>query len=133
MRQRRARLIAALRARAAEARSRLEALAAQRVFRKPLERIHEAGRRLDELATRALRAARHRNVDARLSADRLAAQLDSLSPLSVLARGYSLTQRSDSGHVVRDAAELSAGDRITTVLARGKIQSRVERVEPSRD
>ena len=131
--QQRTRLITALRRRAVDARSRLDALAAQRVFRKPLERIHEAGRRLDELAARALRAARHRNADARRSADRAAAQLESLSPKAVLARGYSLTQRTESGQLVLDAATLSVGDSVTTVLARGKAQSRVERVEPAKD
>ena len=123
------RLTAALRARASQSRARLEALARQRVFRKPLERIHEAGRRLDELAVRSRRAALLSVTDARAKTQRLEAQVESLSPLAVLARGYSLTERTGSGELVGDAASLRIGDSVTTVFSRGRVQSRVEAVD----
>ena len=62
--------------------------------------------------------------------DALAARLESLSPLAVLGRGYSLTQRTADGRVIRDAAELAAGEQLTTRFAQGQAVSRVERVEP---
>ncbi|MEN6452492.1 MAG: exodeoxyribonuclease VII large subunit, partial [Thermoguttaceae bacterium] len=61
--------------------------------------------------------------------DTVASRLESLSPLSVLQRGYSLTQRAD-GRVVHAAAELVAGEEITTRFAIGRVVSRVEQVEP---
>ena len=65
----------------------------------------------------------------RQQADSTAARLDSLSPLAVLGRGYSLTQRLGDGRVVRDASELSPGEAISTRFARGQAISRVERIE----
>jgi len=50
--------------------------------------------------------------------------LHSLSPLQVLARGFSLTSRS-SGEILRSVAEIKAGDRIVTRLADGELISEV--------
>jgi exodeoxyribonuclease VII large subunit len=44
----------------------------------------------------------------------------------VLARGYSITQHTADGRIVRDAGELQPGERITTRFARGEAVSRVE-------
>jgi exodeoxyribonuclease VII large subunit len=60
---------------------------------------------------------------------RPAAQLDSLSPLAVLGRGYSITERLPSGEVVRDASALAPGERIRTRLASGGAISRIEEIE----
>src|SRR5688572_958081 len=51
----RQRLVQALQQRARLARSRLDAIAARRIFRRPLDRIHDLSRRLDELDVRAKR------------------------------------------------------------------------------
>jgi exonuclease VII large subunit len=48
----------------------------------------------------------------------------------VLGRGYSLTQRTADGRVIRSAAELSPGEQISTRFACGQTVSRVEQVEP---
>ncbi|MBI3466157.1 MAG: hypothetical protein HY000_24350, partial [Planctomycetes bacterium] len=58
----------------------------------------------------------------------LAAKLDALSPLLVLARGYSLTQRLPDGRLIRDASELQVGDQIATRFAAGRAISRIEEV-----
>jgi exodeoxyribonuclease VII large subunit len=55
-------------------------------------------------------------------------QLETLSPLAVLGRGYSLT-RLASGTIVRSAAQTRAGDAIEILLHRGALGARVERVE----
>jgi exodeoxyribonuclease VII large subunit len=128
LRQLQRRLLAGLRWRAASARSRLDALAAHRAFRRPFSQVHDLARRLDELESSMGRAVRRRLQLARRHLDQTAARLESLSPLAVLARGYSLTQRADDGRLVRDAAELQPGERIATRFARGKAVSRVEEV-----
>ena len=116
-------------ARFTHARSRLDALASRRVLRHPDESLRLWARRVDELQMRASRA-----IGTQLSrqCERLAAvsgQLESLSPLSVLRRGYSLTSRDD--RILDDAGAVNAGDIITTRLARGEITSRVESTNPS--
>jgi len=62
---------------------------------------------------------------------RQAAVLESLSPLKVLSRGYSVTLADDGKRVVRSASEIMAGDAIETRLPDGRIISRVEEVRQS--
>ena len=52
----------------------------------------------------------------------LAAQLDSLSPLAVLARGYGLV-RTPSGEIVRGSENVSAGDALRIRTARAEIEA----------
>jgi exodeoxyribonuclease VII large subunit len=59
----------------------------------------------------------------------LAQALESLSPLKVLARGYSITRLPATNHVVRDARSVMAGDTLETLLPSGRVISQVERVE----
>jgi exodeoxyribonuclease VII large subunit len=123
------RLTAALRGTAAGARARLESLAQRRVLRRPLDRLHELSRRLDELGQRADRAALRRVAwsDDRLSS--LASRLESLSPLAVLSRGYSVTQLARDGRLILDARDVAVGDEIATRLHRGSVTSRVEQID----
>jgi len=53
-------------------------------------------------------------------------QLHSLSPLSVLGRGYAIARRGD-GSVVRNASEVEVGDELGLHLAKGSVDVRVTR------
>jgi exodeoxyribonuclease VII large subunit len=108
------------------ARSRLDEVARCRAFRLPLERVRDQELRLDEWSERLQRAGRQclERLSQRLEAQ--AARLESLSPLNVLARGYSLTRRELDGVVVRAPEQVSAGDRLVTHVQGGRIVSRVE-------
>ncbi|MEO8197432.1 MAG: exodeoxyribonuclease VII large subunit [Thermoanaerobaculia bacterium] len=89
------------------------------------DRLRRAGARLVALAEALKRAAEYRLKSATLRLDgwaRLAAGLD---PKRVLGRGYSLT-RDASGALLRDAAQVAPGSRITTELSTGRLASRVE-------
>ena len=55
----------------------------------------------------------------------LAARLETLSPLNVLTRGYSLTHKV-GGELVRSGTDVQRGDLLMTRLADGEILSRVE-------
>jgi exodeoxyribonuclease VII large subunit len=59
----------------------------------------------------------------------IAGKIESLSPLAVLARGYTITQDAKSGSVIRGARELRVGQPIVTRFAAGQATSRVESVE----
>jgi len=76
--------------------------------------------------SRLARALAHRLSSAREQLARLRAGLAGLDPQAVLARGYSLT-RNARGEVVADAARVAEGERLTTTLARGWIESEVRR------
>jgi exodeoxyribonuclease VII large subunit len=49
-----------------------------------------------------------------------------MSPLAVLARGYSLTFATDGTTLLRAADDVRPGDLIQTRLAKGRLISRVE-------
>ena len=114
------------------ARQRVDACSERRALRLPLERIRSLERRLDELGDRLDRAAGSRldRWNDRLSA--IAGKLQTLSPLNVLGRGYTLTRTEVTGLLVRDSSSVSVGDRLLTILAQGEIVSRVEEVHPAK-
>jgi len=125
------RLRDALRRQVEQARQRLDDLATRRIFRLPKERIHDCEQRLDEWGERLRRAARQRMTKARERLEAGAAQLESLSPLNVLARGYSLTRTEADNRVIRNAEQVKSGDRLRTTVQHGWIISRVEEAGPS--
>ena len=96
-----------------------------RIARAGRARIDQARLRLQTLAERASRAVTRALDDRRHRLARLAAALEALSPLAVLARGYSLTFQED-GALVRTPDDVHPGDLIHTRLASGRITSRVE-------
>jgi len=57
------------------------------------------------------------------------ALLDSLSPLSVLARGYAIARTVPGGRVIRDARDLSAGDPVGINVAKGRFDAVVTTIE----
>ena len=61
-----------------------------------------------------------------------ASGLDALSPLAVLARGYAIATSSE-GRAVRDAREVSPGDRLTVRVHRGSIEVDVAASHPAPD
>ncbi|WP_337487912.1 exodeoxyribonuclease VII large subunit [Phascolarctobacterium faecium] len=58
----------------------------------------------------------------------LAARLEALSPLTVLARGYSIT-KTDSGRALRSIADVRWGEELRTQVADGDVISVVQQVE----
>jgi len=92
----------------------------------PRERLRTSRQLLEQLAARLASAAARRldNFAAQLAA--LKAGLVSLNPGAVLERGYSLT-RNAQGEVVVDAGRVAEGDRLTTTLAKGWIESEVRK------
>lgn len=71
---------------------------------------------------------------ARTSAENLSARLGALNPLAVLARGYSITYRAETGKVVTDSLDVEQGDGLRIRLHRGELSCTVmERNDPSDD
>jgi exodeoxyribonuclease VII large subunit len=64
--------------------------------------------------------------------ERLAARLDAMSPLKVLARGYAIATRED-GRAVRDAGDVSPGQSISLRVQRARIGTLVTSVDASPD
>jgi len=113
------------------ARLRLESLAQRPALARPEQRLTDLARRLDELEARMERAALRRAENHRQNLRALAGQLEALSPLGVLARGYSVTQKTDTGACLRSFREVAAGDLLLTYLAEGRVVSQVVSTESS--
>jgi exodeoxyribonuclease VII large subunit len=118
--------------RLALAHSRLETMAAHRPFRRPFDLIHDRSRRIDELATRGTSALRSLIHDRGRRFARLAGQLQSLSPLAVLERGYTITQDATSGDVIRSARQLRVGQEIATRFAQDVATSTITSIDRQR-
>lgn len=114
------------------ARHRLNQLASRTPLRQPYQRIRDLEQRLDSSAERLKRAANRKIVQSSDKVTALAARLESLSPLNVLTRGYSLTHKA-SGELVRSTSEVEPGSLLRTRLASGEILSRVEELMPERN
>jgi exodeoxyribonuclease VII large subunit len=108
------------------ARTRLADLEQRRCFRLPLERIREEESRLDDWSSRLHRAMRQRVAQLQQRLEAGAARLETLSPLNVLGRGYSLTRRENDQVVLRSPEQVRPGDRLVTTVQQGRIYSRVE-------
>ncbi|MGH7593472.1 MAG: exodeoxyribonuclease VII large subunit [Gemmatimonadales bacterium] len=90
-----------------------------------LDQLRTAERRLLS-ATAQLAPALWRALERRRSElSRLAAQLQALSPVAVLGRGYSLARGVDGG-VLRRIADLPDGTAFTLTVADGAVSARVE-------
>ncbi|WTM16227.1 exodeoxyribonuclease VII large subunit [Isoptericola halotolerans] len=108
----------------------LDAVRSRPVLRRPLTMVEARETEISQ----HLRHARH-CLDAALlkgsgEIGRLAGQVRALSPASTLDRGYAVVQRGD-GAVVRDAAEVAAGDAVRVRLATGALDAEVTGVSPA--
>jgi exodeoxyribonuclease VII large subunit len=92
----------------------------------PRERLRTSRQLLVQLAARLASATARRFDFFEAQLERFKASLTSLNPSAVLERGYSLT-RNAQGEVVRDAARVNEGERLTTTLAKGWIESEVRK------
>jgi exodeoxyribonuclease VII large subunit len=81
------------------------------------ERLARAGDRLEAAAEQRLASAGHRT-------DRLGAELDALSPLRVLERGYAVA-RGPEGRVLRRRADFVPGSDFSLRVADGVVPSQV--------
>lgn len=109
----------------AEQRAGLSALEMRLGRAHPHRRIVEQRALMSSLGHR-LEAAVHREVARRQHALEAArGKLEALSPLAVLQRGFSITQRAD-GHVITRASEVGPGERIRVRLRAGELRAEVE-------
>ena len=115
--------------------------AAEAAAERRRQRLEMAATRLRHFDLRRQLAAMRRELEARLGAlaasvhsgvlrretrwQRADARLRELSPAKILERGYSLVFDA-AGKLVKDAAQVKAGDEISARLARGEIRATVK-------
>ncbi len=97
----------------------------------PQPRLFQAQRQLEQMRYRL-----QQSMEKTLNRDRqrfatLAAQLEGVSPLATLARGFSVTTDS-AGQVVKKTAQLQSGDTLRTRLDDGWVESQVTSLLPEK-
>lgn len=100
-------------------------------FKHPLRRIEEFQQDIDSLSHSILLLIQHliHLAEGRLAG--VSGQFQTLNPLAILARGFSLTTTVD-GSIIKQAGALKNGDRVNTKLAKGSFQSEVKEIVDSR-
>lgn len=97
----------------------------------PLARLEHTREAL-ESTSRSLRLfVQQRLQEARTDFSVLAGKLDSLSPLAVLARGYSITRLLPAGEIVKDVEQVKPQDELSIRLHRGEITAKVHKIKGS--
>ncbi len=91
-------------------------------------RLRSYRERGDAQAVRLRLAVQRRLESGRAEWSLLRERLSALNPAAVLGRGYSVV-RTPEGRIVRDAATVAVGDRLSVLLARGGLDCRVENVD----
>lgn len=108
---------------------RLEELASALMRNNAAQRIGFTWEKLANLSSRLGRARALSHDARRASLQSLERQLNSLSPLAVLKRGYALVY-DEAGALLKQAADVSPGQLLSTRLASGSIESRVVKTLP---
>ncbi|MDQ3689281.1 MAG: exodeoxyribonuclease VII large subunit [Chloroflexota bacterium] len=85
-----------------------------------------ARQRASDLLDRGARALDERLARRRALAESAHATLRTLSPMATLERGYAVALTADR-RIVRDAGDVATGDRLQVIVARGRVETRVER------
>ena len=88
----------------------------------PDKKLAQASHQLSQLQARLNQAIQQQLQQANNSLALQASKLDSVSPLNVLARGYSIT-KTQQGKVVKSVGQIKTGDVLVTELVDGSVKS----------
>ncbi|MCF6442400.1 exodeoxyribonuclease VII large subunit [Pseudoalteromonas luteoviolacea] len=93
----------------------------------PEKRLNEAKAKLQRLESALHNTMKQQQSRQQNQLALLAARLDSVSPLTVLSRGYSITQKGK--HVLSSVSEVKVGDALITQLADGQLHTKVTAIK----
>lgn len=122
------RLIQALYNKILLARTRLLRIKSSLSFKRPFDRIFRLQQDVDEIVQRLVTAGKHTVELERERLTGLANRLDSVSPLKVLKRGYSITTHGEDVTPVTSAEGLSVGDKLKIRFFRGGVVSSITEI-----
>jgi len=99
------------------------------LLRSPNQKMKSLRRFISENEKRLLQTAKHSIESWRQRLEGMMGQLESLSPLSILQRGYSITRKIPSFEILRESNQVKEGDRVEVRLFRGTLVCSVEKSE----
>jgi exodeoxyribonuclease VII large subunit len=92
----------------------------------PQAQIDSYRQQIDDVMRSTLAGLKHSLALARERLRTLDSQLQTLSPLATLERGYAIARHLGTGKVVRSVAQVAAGDRLEVRVSDGQFESTVE-------
>ena len=104
---------------------RLVRIANSYAMKQPFDRLRRWQQRLDEFAQRLNINITHALNTEREKLSGIAGKLESLSPLNVLKRGYTITTRLEDNKSLREVKGLNKGDKIKTNFSKGSVISTI--------
>lgn len=124
----------AIRQTIANSRKKVDNLAQKGVFIRPFERINQERQNLDSLSKDLSAAIAIKAEKSRHELSVLSAGLNAMSPLAILARGYSVTARTGlrKTDVIRSVDEVSVNDKLDVILSDGSLKCIVEDILSSK-
>lgn len=117
-----------IRERISDLKERLNLTTTSPAFKHPLQKIEDLFQDVDSLIHSASLIMHHQMQMAEEKFATVIAKFQALNPISVLARGFSLTTTID-GRIIKEARTLKKGDSVNTKLASGSFQSEVKKIE----
>ena len=100
-------------------------------LRNPLQRIQNVRLLLSQREKELAQHTRHGIEIRKKRLEGMLGKLDSLSPLAILRRGYSITRKIPSLQIVRSASQVREGEKVEVRLHEGTLLCGVERAKPS--
>ena len=98
-------------------------------MRQPFDKLHRLQQRLDEFAQRLNLNITHALNTEREKLSGIAGKLESLNPLSVLKRGYTITTKLENDKPLREVKDVNKGDKIKTRFSKGSVISAILSIE----
>ncbi|HOP08191.1 MAG TPA: exodeoxyribonuclease VII large subunit [candidate division Zixibacteria bacterium] len=110
------------------ARTTLKAQLSRPVFKRPLEMIRQRQQALDYAVQALMTSGKNCFESGRNRLSLAVTKLETLSPLKILSRGYSVSRRLPKHQVLRSTGDILPGDRMETLLSDGEVVSFVESI-----
>jgi exodeoxyribonuclease VII large subunit len=106
--------------------NRTNSLKEKLLYRNPHEKAEGYGLRVSQLTKELSGAIQQIMGERENQVKQLVSNLDNLSPLAILKRGYSITRKYPSDEIVKDALAVVRGEKVRVKLYRGEILCEVE-------
>lgn len=120
-----ARLFQSLQTKLQLSKEKLTRIANSYAMKQPFDKLRRLQQRLDEFVQRLNINVTHTLKTEREKLAGIAGKLESLNPLSVLGRGYTITTRDENNKSLREVMDLNKGDKIKTKFFKGSVISAV--------
>ena len=113
--------------------NKLQMLNNRAVFKRPLDNINQKRLQVDEQSKYLKRNIEETLNKRKLLLKALIGKVDVLSPLGVLARGYSVVQEKDTNKVISSVSEVKIGEEVVVTVNDGNIYCKVDEIKHNKE